>query len=223
MRRCSSCGGEVLGQWADCPLCRVELDPVDTAASDGAEVFPAPPLRFDRRQVWAAVVALSVLVLIFSFTAPAIVPGLAPPVRTVWLSVAVVWLVVIAAVQRRRNVGSLVGWLVVLLSTAAVVWNQYDGPAFWATTWVIPAICTAANLALGSIVWIIRLDPQEHLAKALLVGLIGLMPGLFVVFGWVATPLPALICVGFSLLVVSLILIIRPRQLGSALRRRLHL
>lgn len=223
MRRCSSCGGEVAGEWSACPLCRVNLDPADAAALAGAEVFPAPLLRFDRRQVWAAVLALSVLVLIFSFAAPALVPGLAPPVRTAWLSIAVVWLVVIAAVQRRRNVGSLVGWLVVLLSVAAVVWNQYDGPDFWATTWLIPAICTAANLALGVIVWIIRLDPQEHLAKALLVGLIGLVPGLFVIFGWVTTPLPALICVGFSVLVVSLILIIRPRQLGSALRRRLHL
>lgn len=149
MRRCSSCGGEVAGEWSACPLCRVNLDPADAAALAGAEVFPAPLLRFDRRQVWAAVLALSVLVLIFSFAAPALVPGLAPPVRTVWLSIAVVWLVVIAAVQRRRNVGSLVGWLVVLLSVAAVVWNQYDGPDFWATTWVIPAICTAANLALG--------------------------------------------------------------------------
>ncbi|WP_093253063.1 DUF6320 domain-containing protein [Tessaracoccus oleiagri] len=200
---------------------RLEAGPDE--ATGTPEVFPPVPLRFDRRQLWAAVVALSVLVVVASFAAQSLVPDLVAPVRTVWLSVAVVWLVVVAAVQRRRNVGSLVGWLVVLLSLAAVAWNAIDGPAYWATTWVIPAICTTANLALGVVVWIIRQDPTEHLAKAVLVALFGLAPGLFVLFGWVVTPVPALVCVGFSVLVLVLMVAIRPRQLGAALHRRLHI
>lgn len=222
MRRCASCGGAVAGEWTECPLCRVRLETGDVSHSAIPEVFPAVPLRFDRRQLWAVVVALSVLVIVASFVAQALVPDLIAPVRTVWLSVAVVWLVVIAAVQRRRNVGSLVGWLVVLLSASALAWNAIDGPEFWATTWVIPAICTTANLALGVVVWIIRQDPTEHLAKAVLVALFGLAPGLFVLFGWVVTPVPALVCVGFSLLVLVLVAALRPRQLWAALHRRLH-
>nr|NLD41355.1 hypothetical protein [Actinomycetales bacterium] len=187
-----------------------------------AETYPAAPLRFDRGQVRTVVLALSAVFIVGSFAAQALVPDLVAPVRTVWLSVAVVWLVAIAVVQRRRNFGSMVGWLLVLLSLAAVAWNLGTGPQLWATTWAIPAICTAANLVLGILVWIVRLDPAEYLAKAVMVALIGLVPSLFVVFGWVTFAVPSLVCAGISLALIALMLALRPRQVGTALHRRLQ-
>lgn len=50
----------------------------------------------------------------------------------------------------------------------------------WATTWAIPSICTFANLALVIVVRVVRMSPSEHIAKAALVMLFGLVPGLFV-------------------------------------------
>lgn len=221
MKRCPACVADVAGTWHRCPLCATTLE------SDGGEVAPealaAPPLRFNRTQLRRVLLLLSLLLIAGSFGAQALIPQLMAPVRTVWLSLAVLWLVAIAVVQRRRNVGGLVGWLLVLLSLAAFVWNQYDGPPFWATTWAIPAICTAANIALGVVVWIVRLDASEHLAKAVMVVLIGMVPGLFVIFGWVVNPVPSLACVGLSLVLLTLMLIFRPRQVGAALLRRLHL
>nr|WP_255622135.1 DUF6320 domain-containing protein [Tessaracoccus sp. OS52] len=192
------------------------------AASGEAELYPAPPLRFDRRQVRRVLVALSVVAVVLSFAAQLLVPNLMAPVRTVWLSVATLWLVVLAAAYRRRNVGSLVIWLVVLLSAAAAAWAQVSGGGSWATTWAIPAICTFANVALGIVVWVVRLEPLEHLGKALLVLVFGLVPGLFVALGWVTTVLPSVVCVGFSLVLLSLMVGLKRRELGEALHRRLH-
>lgn len=219
MTRCPDCEADVEGLWQRCPLCRAPLagDP-----EERHEAYPAAPLRYSRRQLGRTLLLLSVLAIVSSFAVQALFPNLMAPVRTVWLSVAVLWLVAIAVVQRRRNVGGLVAWLLVLLSLAAWVWNQFDGPAQWATTWAIPAICLAANVTLAVVVWIIRLNASEHLAKAVLVGLIGMVPGLFVIFGWVTTALPSLICVGLSALLIILMFAIRPRQLTSALLRRLH-
>ncbi len=232
MSRCPSCGAQVEGAWRTCPLCRVPLDPPEEATRVGAgtggpagpvvEAFPAAPLRFHRGQLRTVLLTVSVLAVIASFAAQALIPQLMAPVRTVWLAVATLWLVVLAAVQRRRNVGSLVAWLVVLLSLAAVGWNRFYGPPLWATTWAIPAICTFANLALAIVVRVVRLDPAEHIAKAALVLLFGLMPGLFVVFGWVSVALPSLVCVGLSLALLGLMAVFRPRLLREALHRRLQ-
>ena len=220
MSRCPDCRADVEGRWSGCPLCRAPLEPGgDVVAS---EAFPAPPLRFNRNQLRRVLLILSVLLIIGSFGSQLLIPNLMAPIRTVWLSIATVWLVAVAVVQRRRNVGGLVIWLLVSLSLAVFIWNQFVGPEQWATTWAIPAICTAANLALGVVVWIIRLDPGNHLAKAVLVVGIGMVPGLFVIFGWVTNILPALICVGLSLVLLVLMVAIRPRQLGTALSRRLH-
>lgn len=220
MTRCPDCVAQVEGAWHSCPLCRAPLE--RERAWVGEETYPATPLRFQRRQLWRVFLMLSFLLIVGSFATQVLIPNLMAPIRTVWLSVAVVWLVVIAVIQRRRNVGSLVAWLLVLLSLAVWVWNQFVGPELWATTWAIPAICTAANLTLGVIVWFIRLDPGDHLAKAVLVVGIGLVPGLFVIFGWVSNIIPSLACVGLSVVLLVLMLAIRPRQVGSALSRRLH-
>ena len=220
MSSCRSCGAEIEGQWRVCPLCRISLEVGKPEKPIPAEPYPAAPLRFDRRQLWALLVPLSVLAVIASFAAQALVPQLMAPVRTVWLSVAALWLVVLAAVHRRNNVSSLVVWLVLLLSLSAVAWDLVTGWSLWATTWAIPAICTSANLALGIVVRVVRMEPAEHIAKAALVMLFGLVPGAFVLLGWVTVPMPALVCVGFSALLMTLMGVFRHRQLGDALHRR---
>lgn len=219
MRRCDSCGAQVEGRWQDCPLCRVPLPPSE---HEEPEPYPSVPLRFDRRQVWAVLVPLSVLAVIASFAAQAVVPQLVAPVRTVWLSVATLWLVVLVAMHRGRHASSLVLWLVVLLSGAAVAWDVVTGWDRWATTWAIPAICTFANLALAVVVRLVRLEPGEHIAKAALVGVFGLVPAVFVAVGWVTWAVPSLACVGLSALLLAAMGVFRRRQLGTALHRRLQ-
>lgn len=221
--RCPACAAEVVGGWRQCPLCRVPLEQSGEDPGGVMEVHPAPPLRFNRTHLRTVVIIISLAMIVASFAAQLLVPDLMAPVRTVWLSVAVLWLVALAVVQRRRNPGALVGWLVVSLSSAAIVWNLFQGPGLWATTWAVPAICTAANLTVGVMVWFIHMDTSELLVHAVIVLAVGLVPGLFVLLGWVTVVFPALACVGISLALLAVLLLFRRRQLGSALHRRLQL
>lgn len=88
MSHCRSCGADIEGRWRVCPLCRVPFDLGAAVLPAPEEAYPAAPLRFDRRQLWAVLVPLSVLAVIASFAAQALVPDLMAPIRTVWLSVA---------------------------------------------------------------------------------------------------------------------------------------
>lgn len=220
MSRCPDCSAHIEGLWVRCPLCRATLE---GERGLGPEAFPAAPLRFQRRELRRVLVALSLLLVVLSFGSQLLFPNLIAPVRTVWLSIAVLWLVALAVVQRRRNVGGLVAWLLVLLSLSVFLWNQFEGPEMWATTWAIPAICAAANITLAIVVWLVSQDASEHLAKTALVLLIGMMPGLFVVFGWVVNPWPALASAALSVALLAVMVSLRPRQLFSALQRRLHI
>jgi hypothetical protein len=224
-RHCAACAAEVVGHWRTCPLCHTALAPEGSGQTGaGEEPYPAAPLRFNRRQLRNLLIFLSVLAVMISFGAQLLIPNLMAPVRTVWLSVATLWLVVLAAAHRRRNVGSLVVWLVLLLSLAAAAWDLVTGGGVsWATTWAIPAICTFANLALGIVIWVVRLEPGEHIVKTALVLLFGLVPGLFVIFGWVTVALPALVCVAFSLSLIAVMTVLRRRELGDSLHRRLQI
>lgn len=220
MSRCLVCHVDVVGTWRRCPLCRQALEVTPAASTDP---YPRAPLRFDRRQLRRALIVLSVIAVAASFGAQLLVPQLLAPIRTIWLALATLWLVVLATAYRRRNVGSLVAWLVLALSLVAVAWDSVTGVNGWATTWAIPAICTFANIALAVAVRIVRLAPSEYLAKAVLVLVFGLVPGVFVILGWVTVVLPALVCVGFSVLLLATMVIFRRAALATALYRRLQL
>lgn len=221
MRRCSDCGIDIVGSWHRCPLCR---QPVQvTEGTSAIDPYPRAPLRFDRRQLRRALIGLSVLAVAASFGAQLLVPDLLAPIRTIWLAVATLWLVMLATAYRRRNVGSLAAWLVLALSLVAVAWDLVTGVNGWATTWAIPAICTFANIALAIAVRIVRLAPVEYLAKTVLVLVFGLVPGLFVVLGWVSVAAPSLVCVGFSVLLLIAMVVFRRSALTTALHRRLQL
>lgn len=219
--RCGACGCEVLGGWLECPLCRAPLEREEDRG-DAPETYPAPQLRFDRRQLRRVLLVLSALAVAASFGAQLVVPDLMAPVRTVWLSVATLWLVVLAVAHRRRHFAGLVLWLVVLLSGAALAWELVTEGPRWAVTWAVPAICTSANLALGVAGWVVRLDPLEHISKGVLVTLLGLVPGVFVLLGWVSVITPSLVCVGISAGMLAAILVLRRHVLWEALHRRLH-
>lgn len=223
MSHCRSCDAEIEGRWRVCPLCGLSLGSARLAAVL-EEAYPAAPLRFDRHQLWAVLVTLSVVAVIASFAAQALVPHLMAPVRTIWLSLATLWLVVLVAAHRhhRHHVSSLVVWQVLLLSLLAVAWDLVTGWTLWSTTWAIPAICTFANLALGIVVRVVRMEAAEHIAKAALVMLFGLVPGAFVLLGWVTALTPSLVCVGLSALLLGVMALFRRRQLTEALHRRLQ-
>jgi Family of unknown function (DUF6320) len=217
MRTCPSCGAEIVGTWRSCPLCRVPLR--ITVAEPVPDPYPAAPLRFDRRQIQATLISLSVLGVLASFGIQTLLPDGLRPAGTVWLSIATLWLVVLAVLYRRHHVGWLVIQLVVLLSLVAAGWDAAIGWSAWSVTWAIPAICAVATVGLGVAVRLIRLEPVEYVFHLLLVVLFGLVPGVFVLLGWVTVALPSLLCTGFSLTLLVLAVILRRADLTEALHR----
>lgn len=222
---CAPCQAEVVGNWQACPLCHERLSdesPVGSGESR-AEAYPATPLRFDRRKLRLILMWLSLLAVAGSFAIQLVLPDLVGEARTIWLSLATLWLVVLTTVYRRRNIGSLVIWLVLLLSAAAIARDLVvAGTISWATTWAIPAICTFANLALGLVTVVVRLEPAEHLVKLVLVLLFGLVPGLFIAFGWVTVVLPSQLSLGFSIVLLGWLTALHRRELSESLRRQLR-
>lgn len=219
MRLCPSCGADIAGTWRSCPLCRIPLRIDDADAPPAPDPYPAAPLRFNRRQVQAVLLSLSGLGVLASFAMQTLQPDGLRPAGTVLLSLATLWVVVLAVLFRRHHVGWLVIQLVVLLSLIAALWDYAIGWSAWSTTWAIPGICTVAAIGLAVAVRLIRLEPVERMLHSLLVALFGLLPGLFVALGWVTTAWPSLVCAGVSLVLLTLIATFRRAELAEALHR----
>lgn len=221
MRRCTECSVDIEGAWTRCPLCAA---PVTGEAVRSP--IPAVPLEFSRRRVLRALFLTSLAVILASFVAQLLFSRGADGIgalRSVWLGVIAMWLVVLMAVRKRRNVAKGTVYLVILVGLVCVYWDYLTGWRGWSLTYAVPIVCACSIVALLITVRVMRIEVGEHIVYSGLAVLLGLAPIGFLVFGWVTTPLPSAICGALSLVALVVLPLARGREVRHELAKRLHL
>ncbi|GAA2097881.1 MULTISPECIES: DUF6320 domain-containing protein [Brevibacterium] len=221
MSRCPECAVDVEGVWEGCPLCGAQLD---------GEPVPGPlpdvPLSFSRRRLLTVLFLASLGVIAASFLAQLLFRRGEDSVgtfRSAWLGVASMWLVVLMAVRKRRNVAKGTVYLVVLVSGVCAYWDYLSGWNGWALSWAIPLVCASATAAVLITVRAMRMEVGEHVVYSWLTVLLGLAPLVFLALGWVEDdPVPSLLCGALTLIALALELV-RVREMRHELAKRLHL
>ena len=221
MRRCAECSVVIEGAWTHCPLC---------AAPAVGEATPSPlptvPLTFSRRRLLKVLFLTSITVIAASLAAQLLL-GHRPEgfgvLRSGWLGVTAMWLVVLMAVRKRRDVAKGTIYLVVLIGLVCVYWDYLTGWRAWSLTYALPIVCASSIAALLITVTAMRFEATEHLLYSGLAAVLGLAPIVFLAFGWVTYPLPSAVCGALSILALVLLQLARGREVRLELARRLHL
>jgi len=142
--------------------------------------------------------------------------------RSVWLGVTAMWLVVLMAVRKRRNVAKGTVYLVILVGLVCVYWDYLTGWPGWSLTYAVPIVCAASIVALQIAVRVMRIEVGEHILYSALTVLLGLTPIVFLALDWVATPLPSVICA--ILAIFGLVLLVtHAAAMRHELAKRLNL
>lgn len=221
MRRCTECAVVIEGDWSRCPLCASSV-----VGGTVPSPLPSVPLQFSRRRVLRVLFLTSLAVIVGSFVAQLLFSrdyegiGVA---RSVWLGVATMWLVVLMAVRKRRNLAKGAVYLVVLTGLVCVYWDYLTGWHGWALTYTVPIVSACAIVALLLIVHLMRMEVGEHIVYSGLTVLLGLVPLIFLAFGWVNHPLPSAICGAVSFFALLFLRIAQGPYLRHELAKRLHL
>lgn len=223
MRRCADCSVDVEGGWERCPLCgaAVQGEPRDAVPSP----FPAIPLAYSRRKLLRTLFAVSIAMILLSFATQLFFNPDAPigALRSVWLGIASMWLVVLMAVRKRRNLAKSTVYLVVLAGLVCAYWDYLTGWHGWSLSYAIPIVCGSAIIALLITVRLMRIEVGEHIVYTGLAVLLGLVPIVFLVFGWADQRLPSAICGALSLLSLVMLQATRGAEVRHELAKRLHL
>lgn len=221
MRRCAECSVDVEGTWSTCPLCRTRLE-----GEGCGEPFPVIPLEFSRRRVLRTLFLTSLAVIVLSFAAQLLFNRDSDGIgvlRSLWLGVAAMWLVVVMAVRKRRNVAKGTVYLVVLAGLSVAYWDYLTGWHGWSLTYAVPSLCACSIVALIITVRVMRIDVEEHIVHTGLAVLLGLAPIGFLGFGWVDDPLPSIVCGVLSLVALAFLQFARGAEVRHELGKRLHL
>ncbi|MFC7621457.1 DUF6320 domain-containing protein [Microlunatus sp. GCM10028923] len=221
MKRCADCAVDIEGDWANCPLC---TGPV--AGQAVRSPLPAVPLTFSRRRVLRVLFLTSIAVILASYGAQLLFNRGIDEIgvlRSVWLGVITMWLVVLMAVRKRRNVAKGIVYLVALIGLACVYWDYLTGWYRWSLTYAVPIVCACAVVALLITVRVMRIEVGEHIVYSGLTVLLGLAPIGFLAFGWVTNPVPSAICGSLSVLTLVALQLVSGPDVRHELAKRLHL
>lgn len=221
MSRCAQCAVKIEGAWMHCPLCGspVSGEPV-------ASPLPAVPLSYSRRRIWKTLFLTSLAVIAASFAAQLLFSNEMDRlgvIRSVWLGVSAMWLVVLTAVRKRHNLAKTTVYLVLLIGLICVYWDYLTGWDGWSLTYAVPIVCAAAAVGLLITVRLMRIEVGDHIVYSGLTVLLGLAPILFLALGWVTNPLPSIICGALSVIVVVPLQLYRGPSIRHELGKRFHL
>lgn len=223
MRRCTDCDVAIEGGWGQCPLCgsTVAGEPRDAVPSP----LPAIPLDYSRRTVLRTLFAVSIVMILLSFATQLFFNPDLPigALRAVWLGIASMWLVVLMAVRKRRNVAKGTVYIVVLAGLVCAYWDYLTGWHGWSLGYAIPIVCGSAIIALLITVRLMRIEVGEHIVYTGLAVLLGLVPIVFLAFGWADQRLPSAICGVLSLVALVLLQVTRGAEVRHELAKRLNL
>ncbi|AZZ39999.1 hypothetical protein C0Z10_09815 [Acidipropionibacterium jensenii] len=196
MKRCRACRVSIEGDWEVCPLCR---GPVEGEATTSP--LPRVPLVFSRRRVLRVLFVCSLVVILGSFAIQLLfhrgTSGIGV-LRSIWLGVVAGWLVVLMAVRKRRNAAKGTVYLVLVVGGVSAYWDYLTGWHGWSLSYVVPIVCASSIAAVLIAVRVMRMEVGDHIVYSGLIGLLGLVPILFLVFGWAPNPIASWVCVAIS-------------------------
>ncbi|WP_022871083.1 DUF6320 domain-containing protein [Yaniella halotolerans] len=221
MKHCTQCTAQIEGDWQHCPLCETP-----TPGEPSHSPFPAIPLNYSRRRVVRILFFSSIAVILGSFAAQLLLERGSASIgslRSVWLGVITMWLLVVMAARNQRNIAKNTVTLVLLVGLICVYWDYLTGWHGWALSYAVPIVCGTSILALLITVRVLRTEVGEHIVYSGLTVLLGLAPIGFLVFGWVTTPIPSAICGAISIIALVMLQVFRGADVRHELAKRLDL
>lgn len=217
MRQCDQCRIAIKGDWATCPLCHQPLDQTTEVTSSS---YPDVPLQFNNQRIMKWLVWLSILIIVVIFAIAFIWRGEIRLFEGAVLGIGTIWLIFLIILRKRRNLSKSVLYLLVSLSLISVYLDYLLGWQGWSLTYTIPIFCSSSLLGMFISIKLVRMKPGDYILYLAAADLLGLVPAVFLIFGWVTVTAPAWVSVLLSASMLFFIIFFRWQVIRRELKKR---
>lgn len=220
MSYCRNCKTAVKGNWQHCPLCATSLETENIDSSQS--VFPDFPLRFNRKKMLRILSLLSLLAIFLFFMMQWIWQFEFFGLEYVLFGTMITWLTILILVSKRRNIFKGIAYLLILFSLISLYFDYRSGGSGWAITFAIPIISIATLIAMLISIQLVNLKTEDYVLYLQLAAIVGIIPLVFLIMDWAAHPLPSLISVILSGIVLVTTFIKHRNKIKNELEKRFH-
>jgi hypothetical protein len=190
---------------------------------DREEIFPEIPPAFESHMALRIMIFVSVVVAIASFALRLLFPTDVNWPIYVLFGLISMWLGLIIVLRKRHNIPKTIVWQVTVVSGLSVLWDLVTGWRGWSLDYFIPIVCMAAIIVMYITAKIMKLGIRIYVTYAFIACLFGIIPVLFIAFGWVNTLYPSIICVTISVIFLAAIIIFQGDNIKKELGKGLHI
>lgn len=221
MKYCKYCQVNIRGDSHKCPLCGniLQLDEEDTKK----RIYPVIPPTYEAHLAMRIMLFISISATVVSFAIYRIFPSDINWPLFVVLGIISMWASLAMIIRKRHNIAKNIMWQVTIVSALSIVWDWRTGWRGWSFDYAIPAACIAAMFVMYVIAKVMKLSIGDYIIYLFLDGLFGIIPILFMMFGWINTYYPSVICVAVSIIFISAIFIFQGENIKAELNRKLHI
>lgn len=221
MKYCNYCKVNIHQDKEKCVLCGNFLSAVTEDESE--DIFPEVAPSFERHLWLKIMLFISICTIVISFVIDMIFPSTINWPLLLVFGLASIWLGLVVIFQKRYNIHKKIIWQVVIVSLLSLFWDWNTGWQAWSISYLMPTIFISAMVIMYVTAKIMKLSIRNYIIYALIDGVLGILPALFLLFGWVTTRYPSIISVGVSIIFLSAIFIFKGKEIREELNRKMHI
>lgn len=221
MQYCNQCRVRIRGRNERCVLCGNTLS--DSGAEASERIFPEIPPAFESHMALRIMIFISFAVAIASFAIRILFPtNVNWPIYVVF-GLGSMWLGLIVVLSKRHNIPKTIMWQVTVVTFLSILWDWLTGWRGWSVDYLIPIVYVAAIIVMYITAKIMKLSIRNYVTYAFIACLFGIIPVLFIVFHWVQTLYPSILCVTISVIFLAAIIIFQGDNIKKELGKGLHI
>lgn len=221
MRYCQHCKVYIRGNYDRCTLCENILE--EDLKEKSEDVFPDIPPFYKSYLALKIMIFISIVAVVVSFGFNIIFPANINWPTLFMFGIISIWVGLIIIVQKRYHIPKKIVWQVVIISILAVFWDYKTGWRGWSLDYIIPIVCVLAMIIMYITAKIMNLSIRDYITYALLDGVFGIVPAIFIVFDLVNVIYPSIISIGFSIISLSAIFIFEGEEIKVEINKRMHI
>ena len=221
MKYCRYCKVKIREDRDRCTLCENILE--DELAGKSENVFPEIPAFYESNLALKIMIFISIVAVVVSFGINTIFPSPINWPMLFMFGVISIWIGLIIIVQKRYHIPKKIIWQVIIISLLAVFWDYETGWRGWSIDFVIPIASVSAMIIMYVTAKIMNLSVRDYITYALLDGIFGIIPIIFILFDLVNVVYPSIISIGFSIISLSAIFIFQGEEIKTEINKRMHI
>ena len=221
MLYCEQCKTEINGNHTNCPLCQCRLK------GTPEEVLSDYPMIVPHKSIFDIAPRIIRFVAVFSCVICMLINYITYN-ETMWsgfvvAGVACGWLVMEIGLPMRANLIKGFQIELYIMCILSVLWDYFTGWHKWSIGIVIPIATTACMVIMVMLSILLNKHTKEYLIYLVMVGLVGFATISILFIDSIEIKLPAVICVGTSCALFTIIIFFERNTAVKEIQKKLHM